>query len=162
MNKIIHLSIIICVLASNAFAQCRASELVGLGIESSVAKALGCDSPLVRTLTVTDNDAQNNTLTAAEIVGGITVHTSVTGAGTVTTDTATNIIAGSSSVGKLTTNNSCIMHWYINDGDQTLTFAGGTDVTIADTGQTIANNESALLLFCRKTATTVTMYHVGS
>lgn len=115
-----------------------------------------------RTLTVTDNDAQNNTLTVAELVGGITVHTSVTGGGTVTTDTASNIIAGSSGAGALTKNNQCYTHFYINDGSQTLTFAGGSGVTVSDTGQTVATNESAILLVCRASSTTVTVHILGA
>ena len=117
---------------------------------------------LTHSLTVTDNDAQNNTLSVAELVGGITVHTSVTSGGTVTTDTAANIIAGSSGAGELTENNQCYQHYYINDGTQTLTFAGGTGVTISDTGNTILTNEAAVLLVCRATATTVTVHLVSS
>lgn len=117
---------------------------------------------LTKIITVTNNDAQNNTLSVAELVGGVTVHTSVTGGGTVTTDTAANIIAGSSDVGVLGTNGQCYMHWYINDGNQTLTFAGGEGVTISDTGQTLAANEAAVLLVCRASATTVTVYIVGA
>jgi hypothetical protein len=113
-------------------------------------------------LTPTDVDAQDNTLVVAQIAGGIVVHTSVTGAGTVTTDTAANIIAGSSGVGALTANGQCIACYYINDGDQTLTFAGGTDVTVADTGQTIAAHEAALLIFRRTSATAVTLYIIGA
>jgi len=180
-----------------AGAQCRAQDLIGLGINDVKARALGCDnlvgnvaitgtltssSTLTTTagghtitaggllvsaghirnkLSVTNNDAQNNTLTVAELVGGITVHTSTTGGGTVTTDTAVNIIAGSGGVGALTADGQCYEHYYINDGDQTLTFAGGTGVTISDTGQTVGSDESALLLVCRASSTTVTVYIIG-
>jgi len=113
-------------------------------------------------MTATDVDAQTNTLTVAQIVGGIVVHTSVTGSGTVTTDTAVNIIAGSNGDGILTNVGDTEICYYINDGDQTLTFAGGTDVTVADTGQTVAANESAILLFRKTAATTVTMYVIGA
>jgi hypothetical protein len=112
-------------------------------------------------LTPTDVDAQHNTLTVAQIVAGIVVHTSVTGGGTVTTDTAANIIAGATGVGALTADGQCIQCYYINDGTQTLTLAGGDSVTIADTGQTIAANTSALLLIRRASATTVVVYHLG-
>lgn len=117
----------------------------------------GATSRFREVLTVTDNDAQHNTLSASEILGGIVVHTSVTGGGTVTTDTAVAIIRDC----KLLRDNQCIVVWYINDGNQTLTLAGGTDVTIADAGQTIAENESALLLFRRTSSTTVSVYTVG-
>jgi hypothetical protein len=113
-------------------------------------------------LTPADVDTQDNTLTVAQIVGGIVVHTSTTGGGTVTTDTAVNIIAGAGGVGALTANGQTIACYYINDGDQTLTLAGGNDVTFADVGQTIAANESALVLFRRVTSSTVTAYIVGA
>lgn len=112
------------------------------------------DEAIVFATLVNDVDAQNDTLLAADINGGITVHTSVTGGGTITTDTATNIIATC----QLNTNGETIKMYYINDGTQTLTFAGGTGVTIADTGNTILTNESAVLLFRRVTSTTVTVY----
>lgn len=113
-------------------------------------------------LTPTDVDTQNHTLTVANIVNGIVVHTTTTGGGTVTTDTAANIIAGSSGVGALTADGQSIICYYINDGDQTATFAGGTNVTVADTGQTVATNESAILLFRRTSATAVTLYIIGA
>lgn len=113
-------------------------------------------------LTVTNVDAQDNTLNVAELATGITVHTSTSSGGTVTTDTAANIIAGSSGIGVLDTDNECFKHYYINDGTQTLTFAGGDSVTVSDTGNTILTNEAAILLFCRTAATTVTMHIVTS
>ena len=116
---------------------------------------------VIKTLTVTDVNTQNDTMTVAEIVTGIYVHTSVTGGGTITTDTAANIIAGATSVGALTADNDCYQTYYINDGDQTVTFAGGDSVTVADTGQTIAENESAILLWCRATDATVKLYIIG-
>lgn len=150
----------------------QSSSPVGWTIDSSaggklVAKngteGIRVGSGLLRNIyTVTDNDAQDNTLTVAELVGGITVHTSTTGGGTVTTDTAANIIAGNSGVGALDTNGECYTHLYINDGDQTLTFAGGTNVTIADTGETIATNEAAILYVCRTSSSAVTVYIVGA
>jgi hypothetical protein len=105
-------------------------------------------------LTVVDDDAQNMTLAAADIRAGINVHTSVTGGGTVTTDTAVNIIAGI----PLTIDNQCVKSYYINDGSQTVTFAGGTDVTVADTGSTVLINEAAVLLWRRTSSTEVTLY----
>jgi hypothetical protein len=113
-------------------------------------------------LTPADVDTQDNTLTVAQIVGGMVVHTSTTGGGTVTTDTAVNIIAGAGGVGALTADGQTIICYYINDGDQTLTLAGGNDVTFADVGQTIAASESALVLFRRVTSSTVAAYIVGA
>lgn len=129
---------------------------------SSGSRTFRFASRIVEKLTVTDNDAQDNTLAVAEIVGGVVVHTSVTGAGTVTTDTAANIIAGSGGQGVLSNNGDSIVCYYINDGTQTLTLAGGTGVTISDTAQTIAADEAAILVFVRVSATTVTCYVIGA
>lgn len=109
-------------------------------------------------MTATDVDTQSHTLTSANILAGIVVHTSTSGAGAVTTDTAANIIAHV----PLDANGQCVACYYVNDGDQTLTLGGGTNVTISDTGQTIASNEAALLLFRRASATAVTCYIVGA
>ena len=111
-------------------------------------------------LTVTDDNSQNMTLAAEDIKGGINVHTSVTGGGTVTVDTAANIIAKV----PLTEDGQCIVSYYVNDGDQTATFAAdsGATVTIADAGNTVLINEAAVLLWRRTSATAVTLYIVSS
>lgn len=109
-------------------------------------------------LTVVDDDSRHMTLAAADILAGINVHTSATGGGTVTTDTAANIIANVP-LGK---DNESITSYYINDGDQTATFAGGTGVTVADTGNTVLTNEAAVLVWRRTSATAVTLYIVSS
>jgi hypothetical protein len=109
-------------------------------------------------LTVTDDDARHMTLAAEDIKGGINVHTSVTGGGTVTCDTAANII----SKVPLTEDDQCIVSYYINDGDQTATFAVASGTTIADVGNTVLTNESAVLLWRRTSATAVVLYIVSS
>jgi len=109
---------------------------------------------LKETLTAVDDDSQDFTLAAADIVAGINVHTSVTSGGTATTDTAANII---DSVG-LAADNQSVVSYYINDGSQTVTFAGGTGVTVADTGSTLLTNEAAVLLWRRTSSTTVALY----
>jgi hypothetical protein len=109
-------------------------------------------------LTVVDDDSRHMTLAAADILAGINVHTSTTGGGTVTTDTAANIIANVP-LGK---DNESITSYYINDGDQTATFAGGTGVTVADTGNTVLTNEAAVLVWRRTSSTAVTLYIVSS
>ena len=112
---------------------------------------------ITQALTATDNDAQHNTLSAAEIKGGIVVHTSATGAGNVTTDTAANIISGI----PLTANDQCVKCYYMNDGDQDLTFVGGTDVDIADDGQLCIAGAGNVLIFRRTSSTEVSMYSLG-
>ena len=112
--------------------------------------------------TITDVNAQNNTLTIAQIVGGIVVHTSTGSPGTVTVDTGVAIIAGSGGKGELKKIGDTMRCFYINDGNQTLTLAVATGLTITDTGQTIAENASAILLFRKTSATTVNMYIIGA
>jgi len=76
--------------------------------------------------TITDVDAQNATPTIAQILGGIIVHTSVTGAGTATVPTGTAMSGGISGVAVGST-----IHWlYYNDGSQTVTITAATDHTL--------------------------------
>ena len=109
-------------------------------------------------LTVVDDDSTDMTLAAADILARINVHTSASSGGTVTVDTAANIIANV----PLEKDNECITSYYINDGDQTVTFAVATGTTIADTGNTVLINESAVLIWRRTSATAVTLYIVSS
>jgi hypothetical protein len=109
-------------------------------------------------LTVVDDDSQNMTLAAADILAGINIHTSVTGGGTVTVDTAANIIANV----PLEKDNECITSYYINDGNQTATFAVASGTTIADVGNTVLTKEAAVLIWRRTSATAVVLYIVSS
>lgn len=111
-----------------------------------------------QTMTPDDLDSQNGTLTAARIKGGILVHTSATGGGTLTMDTGANIDLAfpGLQIGEV------IECYVINDGNQTVTLASAAGATIADTGQTIAQNESVLLLFLKTAADTFTVYPVGA
>ncbi len=111
---------------------------------------------LSEVLTVVDDDTQNFTLAAADILAGINVHTSTSGAGTVTVDTGANIIAGI----PLTHNGQCVVSYFINDGSQTVTFAVASGTTISDTGNTVLINESKLLVWRRVTSSTVKLYIV--
>ena len=115
-------------------------------------------SPFIEELSVTDVDAQHNTLSAAQVKAGIIVHTSATGAGNVTSDTAANFIADLN----LDNDGDTMKCYYINDGNQTLTLVAGSGVTLADAGQTIAQNESAVLLIRRTSSSAVTIFHVGA
>jgi hypothetical protein len=128
----------------------------GITLNGSTGVVFG--SATIETFTVTDTDTQSATLAAAEILKGLYVHTSVTGAGTFTTPTATQIVSGCN----LTADNQCISLYYINDGDQVVTLTAGTGVTVADAGQTIAANESAKLIFRRTGTSAVTVYSVGA
>ena len=109
-------------------------------------------------LTVTDDDSRNMTLAAEDIKGGINVHTSVTGGGTVTADTAANIIAKV----PLTEDGQCIVSYYVNDGNQTATFAVAAGTTITNVANTVATNEAATLIWRRTSATAVVLTIVSS
>ena len=113
-------------------------------------------------MVATDVDGAASILTVAQIVGGVVVHTASAGAN-VTTDTAIHIIEGSGGEGALRDVGDTITCYYINDTGSAydLTLVGGTDVTIADNGQLIGQNESAVLLFRKTADTTVTVYSIG-
>jgi hypothetical protein len=117
-------------------------------------------SRVTQRLTNTDVDAQDGVFTAAQFAGGIVTHTSASGAGAVTTDTAANYIANTA-LG-LSTTNDTVLCYYINDGNQTLTFTGAVGVTLSDAGQTVGDNEAAVILLRRTSATAVTMTIVGA
>lgn len=106
----------------------------------------------------TDFDNDSDTLTAAAIVGGIAVHTCGIGGGTLTTDTAANILAAFPGIqtGEL------IKCYVINDGAGVSTLAGGVGVTLGDAGQTLAADEAAELVFLVTSSTTLTLYHWGA
>ena len=105
-------------------------------------------------LTAVDDDSQSMTLAAADILAGINVHTSTSSGGTVTVDTAANIISGV----PLTVDDQCVVSYYINDGSQTVTFAVADGTAIADTGSTVLTNEAAVLLWRRTSSSAVTLY----
>jgi hypothetical protein len=134
------------------------SSDITLTLPTATGSLLGSGGRVLETLTAADLDTQSGTLTAAQILGGILVHTSTTGGGTLTTDTAANIISNCG----LSADNMCISCYVINDGDKTVTLAGGSNVTFADTGQTIDENESAKIIFRRTSSTAVTAYIVGA
>ena len=112
----------------------------------------------VENTTVTDENSQHATILAAEAKGGIVVHTSTTGGGNITTDTASNYVSGL----PLSNDGDTFKFYFINDGDQVDTFVGGTGVTLADAGQTVAENESCIVVLRRTGATAVTLYTIGA
>src|SRR3990172_9028040 len=61
--------------------------------DGATIHSIGPASSPRKALVRVDIDAQSGTITAANMVSGLIVHTSVTGAGTITTDTGTNIDA---------------------------------------------------------------------
>jgi len=100
-------------------------------------------------LTRVDVDAQNADLLAATVASGLLVHTSVTGAGTVTLDTATNLDAAFPdwAIGET------MRCHYVNDGTQTVTLTGNTGVTRLS-AQTIATLQGRLFVVLKTAAST--------
>lgn len=100
-------------------------------------------------LTQEDQDAQNATLLAATLAKGLLVHTSVTGAGTLTTDTGANLDAAFPDweIGE-----TRVCH-YVNDGNQTVTLTGDTGVTRVS-AQTIATLQGRRIVFLKQAAAT--------
>ena len=102
---------------------------------------------IIETITLENVDAQNLTITAARFLKGLIVHTSVTGGGTATMDTGVNLIAGLG----LTAVGQSMKCTYVNDGNQTVTFAVATGTTLTNVGNTVLTNASCTLI-CRMTA----------
>lgn len=111
-------------------------------------------------LSVTDIDAQTGTLTAAGVAGGLIVHTSTTGAGTLTFDTATNY---NTQFPDLQIGDA-VTFYLFNDGNQTDTLAAdaGPTITLWDASQTLATHESVLVILLKTGATAYTAYWVGA
>lgn len=100
------------------------------------------------------------TYTAAQILGGI-ITRDPNGAGrTDVTDTAVNLI----STLNLTADGDSFTLTLINTADaaEAITLSAGVGVTISNVGQTLAQNESAQLIFLRTSASAVTLYIVGA
>lgn len=104
--------------------------------------------------------AGNVVYTAAQCLGGIIARNTNGSGRTDTTDTAVALVAGLN----LTADNDTFTTILINTAGaaETITLAAGAGVTISNIGQTIAQNESALLIFQRTSASAVTLYIVGA
>jgi len=94
------------------------------GTTTTISGTAKTTNPVV-TLTNTDIDAQNATPTAAQMLGGMITHTSVTGAGTCTVPLGTDMSAGVASA-----TGSSITWLYYNDGSQTVTITANTGHTL--------------------------------
>lgn len=100
------------------------------------------------------------TYAAAAIAGGVITRDPAGAGRTDTTDTAVAIIAACG----LAADGESAACYLINTADaaEVITLAGGADVTVSNVGQTVAQNESAVLLFRRTSATAVTLYIIGA
>lgn len=125
------------------------------------ALVIGSGGLFVQNLGLTDlTTAGAETYTAAQLKGGL-ITRDPNGAGrTDTTDTAANLIAGLG----LDDDGDSHQCRLINTADaaEAITLQGGTGVTVANAGQTVGQNESALLVFRRTSATAVTLYVIGA
>lgn len=99
----------------------------------------------IQKLTITTIDAQNGTLTAAALLGGIVKHNSKTGGGTITFDTGALLSATLGSI--VGTTVRCL---YYNYGNQTATLttaASGTTV-IGGTAAVTTGKHSEIIAVC--------------
>lgn len=101
-----------------------------------------------RFVTRVDVDAQNADLLVAMFTSGLLVHTSVTGAGTLTLDTGANFDAAYPEwqVGEV---REC---YYQNDGTQTVTLTGATG-TVRVSAQTIATLQGRRICVLKQATT---------
>jgi hypothetical protein len=104
-------------------------------------------------ITRVDIDTQNAALSAATLLSGFLVHTSVTGGGTLTVDTGANLDAAFPEwqIGEVY---SC---FYLNDGTQTVTLTGATGTT-ALSAQTIATLQGRMIRFLKTAAATYSVW----
>lgn len=100
-------------------------------------------------ITRVDVDSQNATLPASTLLAGFLVHTSVTGAGTLTVDTAANL---DTAFPEWQIDEVMTCH-YLNDGTQTVTLTGASGVT-AVAAQTIATLQGRTIVFLKTAAST--------
>lgn len=103
--------------------------------------------------------AADVTYSAAQLLTGLITRDANGGARADLIDTAANLIAGIPALSKDGAVWSCYL---INSGASTLTITTNTGLTIQNTGQTIATNESCILLLRRTSSTAVTVYVVGA
>ena len=101
------------------------------------------------------------TYTAAQIAGGIITRDPNGAARTDTTPTGTLLEAFLAST---PANGDTLRCHLINTADaaEAITLAGGVGVTISNVGQTLEQNQAALLLFRRTAANTFTLYLIGA
>jgi len=106
----------------------------------SVGPGDGLRPALVRV----DIDAQSGTITAANMVSGLIVHTSASAGGTITTDTGANIDAAFPGLAV----GDAIEVRYVNDGTQVVTLTGASGCVVLS-AQTIAALQGITLTFIK-------------
>lgn len=140
------------------------SHLVGVTITDG-GLAIRGDSRIRESMGLADNTTgSNQTYTAAQLVGGILTRDPNGSGRTDTTATGTEIETELNAQGIDVDTGDTFTCLIVNtaNGAETITLAGGTGVTISNVGQTIAQYESALLLFRRTGANAFTCYILGA
>ena len=139
-------------------------RLVGTPFSSKKIVVRG-DARIRESMALADNTASSNqTYTAAQLVGGIITRDPNGGARTDTTATGTEIETELNAQGIDVATGDTFTCLIVNtaNGAEAITIGGGTGVAISNAGQTIAQNESALLLFRRTGANAFTCYILGA
>lgn len=106
-----------------------------------------------RALVRVDIDAQSGTITAANMVSGLIVHTSITAGGTITTDTGTAIDAAFPGLAV----GDAINVYYVNDGTQVVTLTGASGCVVLS-AQTIATLQGVRLTFIKLAANSFNVF----
>lgn len=117
--------------------------------------------PVENHLLTNDNTAGAITLTAAMLKTGLITRDPNGANRTDTFDTAANILAA---IPALANDGDIFRVYLINTADaaETITLAVAAGLTIANVGQTLAQNEAAMLLLRRTSSTTIVVYIVGA
>jgi hypothetical protein len=122
----------------------------------------GIGSPFVAPGVVPTQEATVGaaTYTTAQILAGLIDRDPNGAARSDVTPTALQIIANCG----LEQNGDMVWCFFVNTADaaEAVTITGGVGVTVVNGGQTIAQSESAILVFQRVTATTVKCYIIGA
>lgn len=105
-------------------------------------------------LIITDVDAQNATMLAADIANGMVTHNSKTGAGTLTVDTGANLDAAFPDW-QIGETRRC---HYVNRGNQTVTLTAGASGTTLIAANTIATLQGRTVYFLKTAAATYSVW----
>lgn len=131
------------------------------GTTYALARVLNLAPSVTEVLSLTNvTTAGAHTYTAAQLRTRLITRDPVGSDRTDVTDTAANLVANI----PLTVDGETFEVTLINTADaaETITMSGGDSVTVVNAGQTIAQNESAKLLFRRTSATAVSLYIIGA
>lgn len=109
-----------------------------------------------------DTTAGNLTYTAAQLSSGVFTRDPNGSARTDVFADATDLIAAAAL--NLSVDGDTAICYFINtaNGAETITMSGGTGITFANVGQTIAQDEAVIIVMRRTSSTAVTVYLIGA